>query len=133
MKKKLLVSLFLAVLLAGLILGAAAAADLVLAIDIKPCKDPNVVNVNQPGWLPVAILEQYTQVDPTTVALQGVPTTEWFIKSGYLLVKFDAAAVIDTLGAVKNGEVIELTLTGKLFDGTSFSGYDEIVILKRGR
>jgi len=137
MKRKVLVgSLALTILitLLGLGLPIALADDtLELTIDIKPCKDPNVLNVNQPGWLPVAIYENGYTVDPETVELNGVSVLEWKYKEGYLLVKFDATTVIATFDEVNNGDVLTLTLTGELDDGTPFVGYDDVVILKKGK
>ena len=122
----------LMVLLFGAALPVFAYGTLEVEIDIKPCKDPNVLNVNVIGWLPVAIYNK--DVDPATVKLEGVQAEEeWFDRGAYLLFKFDAAAVIDTFGDVKNGDVLTLTLTGELNDGTPIFGYDDVVILKRGK
>lgn len=122
------------ILLLGIGLPAAAAQDATeVTIDIKPCKDPNVLNVNVIGWLPVAIYE--VDVDPETVELEGVPAEEWKWREDYLywLVKFPAEKVIEELLPVKDGQVLELTLTGELTDGTAIEGHDDVVILKRGR
>ncbi len=122
------------ILLLGIGLPAAAAQDATeVTIDIKPCKDPNVLNVNVIGWLPVAIYE--VDVDPETVELEGVPTEEWKWREDYLywLVKFPAEDVIDTFPPAKDGDVLELTLEGQLEDGTAIVGYDDVIILKRGR
>lgn len=113
--------------------GVAAQDDLVLTINIKPDKDPNVVNVKQPMLLPVAIYYGDYAINEASVTLQGVPVSEWLYKSGYLLVKFNTQAVVATLGTVRDGEVYQLTLRGLLKDGTPFVGYDTIVIVKRGR
>jgi hypothetical protein len=125
--KNILVTL----LLTGL---PAVAADDAFTIDIRPHQDPNVLNVNVIGWLPVAIYGDWGNVDPETVELEGVPALQWYDDKGdYLLVKFDAAAVIDTFGAVNEGDILTLWLTGALYDGTLFDASDEVVILKRGR
>ena len=96
-----------------------------------------MLNVNVIGWLPVAIYGneaiQPKDIDPASVTLMGVPTTEWFFRGDYLLVKFNAAAVIDTLGHVSNGEVVTLFLEGLTTDGESFTGEDQVTILKRGK
>jgi hypothetical protein len=122
----------LLVLLFGATLPVFASDTTEITIDIKPCKDPNVLNVNVIGWLPVAVHNK--DVDPATVKLEGVQAEEeWFDRGDYLLFKFDAAAVIDTFGDVNNGDELTLTLTGELNDGTPIIGYDDVVILKRGK
>ncbi len=139
MWKKLLIGLLLALLLALLGGSAASLAEevVLLTIDIKPCKEPNVLNVNQPGELPVAIYAgggiALADIDVATVTLEGVSAIGSKIKGDYLLVKFDPKAVIEALGEVSNGQVIALTLNGATFDDRLFSGQDEVVILKRGR
>lgn len=105
---------------------------LVLPIDIKPDKTTNVLNVNQPSLLPVAVFYGDYVVDEASVKLEGVPAASWLYRYGYLLVKFDSQQVIAALGPVSNGDVIELTLTGNLVGGAAFTGYDDVVILKRG-
>ena len=128
---KITVVFSLMVLLFGAALPVLASGTEV-TIDIKPCKDPNVLNVNVIGWLPVAIYKE--DVDPATVKLEGVQAEEdWFDRGDYLLFKFNAAAVIDTFGDVNNGDELKLTLTGELNDGTPIIGYDDVVILKRGK
>lgn len=131
-KVKITLVFGLLVLLFGAALPVLASDTTEVTIDIKPCKDPNVLNVNVIGWLPVAIYNK--DVDPATVKLDGVQAEEeWFDRGAYLLFKFDAAAVIDTFGDVNNGDVLTLTLTGELNDGTPIIGYDDVVILKRGK
>ena len=128
---KITVVFSLMVLLFGVALPVLASGTEV-TIDIKPCKDPNVLNVNVIGWLPVAIYKE--DVDPATVKLEGVQAEEdWFDRGDYLLFKFNAAAVIDTFGDINNGDELTLTLTGELNDGTPIIGYDDVVILKRGK
>lgn len=139
MWKKLLIGLLVALLLALAGGSAAALAEevAVLTIDIKPCKEPNVLNVNQPGELPVAIYAGdgivLNEINVAAVTLEGVPAISSKIKGDYLLVKFDPQAVIAVLGDVSNGQVITLTLNGVTFGGTLFTGQDEVVILKRVR
>lgn len=135
--KNILRSTGLVLVLLGALLGMAVtafAADLlVVEIDIKPCKDPNVLNIQEPGWLPVAILGDVAMsVDPDTVTLQGVAAYSWFWREGSLIFKFAAQEIIATFGEVENGDVLTLTLEGELIDGTPFVGYDEVVILRRG-
>jgi probable HAF family extracellular repeat protein len=109
-----------------------------VSIDIKPDSDDNTINVNDHGVIPVAILGtpdfDVTQVDPTTVLLQGM-RVKTASKSNNLL--FDYVDVnndgqVDLLLKIEdsNGTFIEsqaeATLTGALYDGTKIEGADSI-------
>ena len=50
-----------------------------------------------------------------------------------LVLKFDKEAVVAFLGAVNDGDCVELTLTGKLLDGTPISGSDHVLIRKKSK
>ena len=54
-----------------------------------------------------------------------------------LTLKFDKQVlvqeIIDTLGGVSNGQVVCITLKGKLLDGTAFEGQDVVRIIKKGK
>jgi len=106
---------------------------------------------------PVAILGtpdfDVTLVDPSTVMLAGTPVVRWnyddvatpmppdaaecechtLAGDGYtdLTLKFNLLEIIDVLGEVSDGQVIPLTLTGYLYDGTGIEGYDCVVIRAR--
>ena len=58
-----------------------------------------------------------------------------FEEDGYddLSLKFDTEEIVNVLGDVNDGDVLELTLQGELFDGTPIEGRDCIVILEKGR
>ncbi len=153
---------------------------LIIPLDIKPGSCPNPLNVKAPKidmWvltdqnpvvsksqpddppkpkavLPVAILGtadfDVSDIDPATVALEGVPALRWNIEDvstpvdeqaeececnslgadGYsdLTLKFDKLLIVEALGEVHNGDVIPLTITGELTDGTAFEGTDCVVI-----
>lgn len=49
-----------------------------------------------------------------------------------LALKFNKAAIIEALGEVSDGNTIQLTLTGELYDGTPIEGNDCVVIRKHG-
>jgi hypothetical protein len=134
-------------------------------VDIKPTSCPNPLNVNSNGVLPVAILgtEDFdvTQIDPASVALEGVSPLRWseedvatpyepFIgkedcmdcseerSDGFkdLTLKFDMQAIVEAIGEVDHGQCLVLTLTGNLkeeFDGTDIMGEDVVRIIKKGR
>ena len=48
-----------------------------------------------------------------------------------LTLKFDRQVVVAVLGAVNHGDVVVVTVSGELLDGTSFEGEDVIVIKKK--
>ena len=104
--------------------------------------------------LPVAILStadfDVSDIDPATVTLEGVAALRWNIEDvstpvgedaeececntlgadGYpdLTLKFDKSLIVEALGEVHDGDVIPLTITGELTDGTDFEGTDCVVI-----
>jgi len=104
--------------------------------------------------LPVAILGtadfDITSIDPATVALEGVPALRWNIEDvstpvgedaeececneigvdGFddLTLKFYRSLIVEALGEVYDGDVVALTITGELSDGTAFEGTDCVVI-----
>jgi len=150
-------------------------------LDIKPGSCPNPLNVkapkhergndldglgvaakdnNQQARMPKPVLPAVihgtadfdaTDIDPTTVMLEGVPVLRWNIEDvstpvgedaaecectnagpdGYpdLTFKFDRGLVVDALGEVYDGDLIPLTITGELFDGTPIEGTDCVIIL----
>ncbi len=109
--------------------------------------------------LPVAILGSadldVADIDPETVLLNGVTPLRSNIADvaapvgaaaeececttagpdGYadLTLKFNRAAIAATLGAVADGDYIELTLTANLYDGTAIAGVDCILIRLKGK
>ncbi len=132
-----------------------------VAVDIKPQSCPNPINVGAQGVLPVAILGtasfDVTTVDPSSVKLQDVPALRSALEDvttpftgtlmnatdcttagpdGFtdLLLSFDNQAVSAALGPVTDGQVLILTLTGKLlpqFGGTAITGQDVVIIRKK--
>lgn len=108
--------------------------------------------------LPAAVLGSadldVTEIDPSTVKLVGVPALRWNFgdvgtpnpvdteececntigADGYtdLTLKFDKSLVIEALGEVNDGDVISLTLTGELTDGSAFEGLDCMIIRAGG-
>jgi hypothetical protein len=49
-----------------------------------------------------------------------------------LVLFFDRREVVAAIGEVSDGDVLELTVTGELLDGTPIEGYDFVVIRKKG-
>lgn len=134
--------------------------DIEVSLDIHPTSCPNPLNVGKNGVLPVAILgtEDFdaSQVDPASVQLEGISPLRWAIEDvttpyegeladelsctteeadGYddLTLKFDAQEVAAALGEVGDGDVLVLTLTGQLWDGTPITGEDVVIILEKGK
>lgn len=128
------------------------------AVDIKPGSCPNPLNIEDNGILPVAILGSagfdVFAVDPASIRLMGVAP----LRSSYedvampvsagaaacectqqgpdgfldLSLKFDAQQVIAALGEVNDGDILELTLTATLDDGTQITGKDCVRIISKG-
>jgi hypothetical protein len=120
-------------------------------MDICPEDCPNFLDVSAKGTLPVVILGtvdfDITLIDTTTLLLQGVPPKRWNTEDvtrpheclyDYeypdgefdLTLKFDRQLIISSLGEVENGDVVTMTLTGDLSDGTPFEAIDSVVIVK---
>ncbi|MCX6013572.1 MAG: C-type lectin domain-containing protein [Chloroflexi bacterium] len=115
----------------------------VIFVDIKPDSYPNSINLKAKGVLPVAILtSKYfdaTNIDTTTVLfgdpkLQGTAAPIRSAKedadgngSMDLLLFFDIPDLVSK-GAL-NASSKEATLTGKTFNGISFSGSDSVSIV----
>lgn len=151
-----------------------------ISVDIKPQSCPNPLNTKTPKVLdytedvfslartksngniglprgpvfPAAILGtdefDVTQIDPTTVMLEGVSTLRWnsedvstplgagadecdCVSDGPdgivdLTLKFAKNEVVDALGTVADGDVVVLTITGQLLDGKPFEGTDCVII-----
>jgi hypothetical protein len=114
---------------------------------------------NDRGVLPVAILgsEDFDvkNIDPTTISLVGISPLRWNNEDvatpigddaeececttqgpdGYddLTLKFDADEIVPALGEVQDGDIIPLTITGELMDGTPIEGGDCVLIRGRHR
>lgn len=106
-------------------------------VDIKPGSDPNGVNIGKKGVLPVAILGHdifdVTDIDPDTIVIlngtKGVPALRFAYedvdKDGYMDMIFhfytpDLGITLFTEG---------LDLTGELYDGSLYSGWDAIKVV----
>jgi hypothetical protein len=120
-------------------------------IDIKPGSCKNPFNVKSKGVLPVAILGSDSfdvlDIDLNSILLEGVAPLRSSIEDaagsscetegpdGYsdLSLKFDTQDMVNALGEVSDGDVITLTLSGFLLDGTEFSGEDIVTVLVKGK
>ncbi len=127
-----------------------------------PRKYPNPLNVKIKGVLPVAILgtDSFDVINIdlyNNVNLEGIPplrnafedVSTPFSNGGGdpcldctkegpdgeldLVLKFDKQAVLAALGAVSDGDCVELTLNGELLDGTPISGSDHVLIRKKSK
>lgn len=126
-------------------------------LDIKPTSCPNPLNVKSKGVLPAAILGtetfDVTTVDPATIALEGVPLLRYGYEDvttpvapggepcdcteegpdGYedMTLKFRTQEIVAALGDYEDGDVLELTLTAELMDGTPLELHDCVWILDK--
>lgn len=137
------------------------AEDISAGIDVLPTSCPNPVNVTQQGLLPVAILGSsdfdVTDIDVATVRLEGVAALRSALEdvatpytSGFsdppdrrecttdgadsyvdLTLKFALQEIAAALGPVSDREVLLVTLSGELYDGTPFTGQDVVEIHSR--
>lgn len=128
-----------------------------VAVDIHPGSCPNPLATNRNGLIPVSISGQadfdVNDIDLNSLSLEGVSPLRSSIEDvstpyiqdseesdeynchtlmadGYddLSLKFDNQSVIEALGPIESGNVLHLTLTGLLKDGTEFSGGDVVII-----
>ncbi len=130
-------------------------------IDIKPGSCKNPFNVKSKGVLPVVVLGSadfnVADIDPATIRLAGVAALRSALEDsatphehegydmkadcdtdrpdGYvdLALKFSTQEIVKVLGNVHDKDVVTLTLTGALYDGTEVTGEDGIFILIRGK
>ena len=116
-------------------------------IDIKPCSFPNAVNNDGKGTIPVAILGSadfdVSDIDPTTLSLDGL--TPKVKPNGKLQCAIEDVTgpcgccepdgYLDLVCHFADDEIVwdtsdtEATLTGELFDGTTFEGSDSIKVV----
>jgi hypothetical protein len=112
----------------------------IVAIDIKPGSDPNCFNIDGHGVIPVAILGSadfdVTDVDPQTVLFDGLevrvrgnkgPLCSFEDSNGDSFL--DLVCHFEDDPGSWTGGTTTATLTGQLFDGTTFEGTDSICIV----
>ena len=109
-----------------------------LDIDIKPGGNPNTINLNSKGVVPVAVLTtdsfDASIVDPATVEFAGAAPVRWALKD------VDEDGDNDLLLHFKKQDLnldensTEATLTGETTDGNTIEGTDEVRIIQpKGR
>ena len=129
-----------------------------LLLDIKPQSCPNPINTKSKGVLPAAILGtgdfHVTDIAVASIRLEGVAPIRSSVEDvstpvfdpqddcecneegsdGFddLTLKFDTQEIVNALSDISDGDVVELTLTGELLDGTPIEETDCIVVLDRG-
>jgi len=90
----------------------------------------NLVLASKSVWLTAHTNIPYGSVDTSTVCLDGLKAS--VTKSddrGYLVAKFD----VDEVKNMVSPPEATLTLSGALWNGTTFSGSDTIVVIAGGR
>ncbi len=131
---------------------SAQAGIVPISVDIKPQSCPNPINVKSQGVLPVAILGtpdlNINDIDFCTIVLNGVrPTRSAFEDvstpvfdnecsctqqgaDGFedVTLKFPTQEIVAVIGAPEKNEVIELTLSANLLDGTPIQGTDCVIV-----
>ena len=122
-----------------------------IVLDIKPDSALNPLNRTSKGVIPVCVVGtevfDVTMIDPATLQFADATPLRWNLEDlstpGMPLegpdgipdlgLKFDTQEVSSTLEDAKKGEVVTLTLTGKLrqaYGGTAFMGQDVMIIRK---
>lgn len=110
-------------------------------IDIKPNSDPNCFNINGHGMIPVAILGNdifdVTLVDQKSLMFGGLKTgirgngnPQCSVDYSDSDTSLDLVCQFEDDAASWNPGDGEATLTGKLLDGSSFSGTDSICVVQ---
>ena len=122
-------------------------------VDIKPGSCPNPLNVKSRGVLPVAVLGtqdvDVNDINVASIRLAGVAAIRSSFEDvasplsdpnececttagpdGYtdLTLKFRTQEIVEALGEVNHGDVLTVTLTGVLEDGTPIKAVDCIVV-----
>lgn len=106
--------------------------------------DPNTLNLKSSGKWVTTYIEatdfDVEDIDISTVKLEGAISAETqpakagdYDNDGIpdLMVKFNRQALIEYLKGFTGS--VELTVSGKLYDGTSFQGSDTIVVINPGK
>jgi hypothetical protein len=109
-----------------------------VTIDIKPCSDPNSINLKSKGVVPVAVLTtdvfDATSVDPSTVRFAGASPIRWAMEDvcpgdGDV----DMVFHFKTQGLGLDAGAETATLTGQTTGGASIEGMDTVNIVPKGK
>ncbi|MHC4455657.1 MAG: hypothetical protein ACYS0I_00990 [Planctomycetota bacterium] len=131
-------------------------AKIEVGVDIKPGSCPNPLNVRSKGVLPVAILGakdlDVNTIDIASIRLEEVAPIRSSVKDvaapvtngnecectedgpdGYpdLALKFETEEIVNAIGEVNHGDIVELNLVGALFEefcGEAIEGADCVLI-----
>ena len=111
-------------------------------IDVKPGSDPNSLNTQSKGQLPIGVYGSDTfdvrDIDPATISIECMGTTTLGIRVAYEdLVAEDGIEDMIIHVPVQNfpwgapkGTLVRIVVTGLLFDGKAFVGEDVVLIRK---
>jgi hypothetical protein len=108
------------------------------SIDVKPCSDPNSINLKSKGVVPVAVLTtddfDATTVDPATVSFASALPLRWTVED---VCPFDGRDDLlfhfETQELDLNEESTEAFLTGYTSDGEFIWGKDTVNIVPKGK
>jgi len=103
--------------------------------------NPDTLNLKSNGeWVTVYITlpdGRTSNIDPSTVELEGVPAAWWEFQDNVFMAKFDRATVQGKLTSLPDYEeglkfqALTLTVTGRLSDGQPFEGTDTIRVITK--
>ena len=127
-----------AIMIVGTFAPASAGCFGCVEIDIKPGSDPNSINVNSKGLLPVAIFGSsdfdVTQIDTATVDFDILDVNGSTLATRCNIEDVDGDAIDDMVCFFEianiehkcTAEFVLGQIQGQLLDGTSFRGFDEV-------
>jgi hypothetical protein len=102
-------------------------------IDIKPCSDPNSINLKSKGVVPVAVLTSESfdasTVDPVTVLFAGASPLRWTMEDVDLDGDMDLLFHFKTRELNLDPSSYEATLAGFTFGGAPILGTDSVRIV----
>lgn len=106
-------------------------------IDIKPGSDPNSINLESRGMVPVAVLTtddfDASTVDPITVEFAGASPVRWTMEDVDDDGDLDMLFHFKTQDSDLNEDSINATLTGETYDRNSVQGTDRVNIVPKNK
>ena len=113
-----------------------ATVSVIVANEVSFNAIPRKLNVKKQGVLPVVIYSSdgfdVTTIDPETLMLEGVTPLRWKMTKKKLTLKFSTPDIVAAIGAVNDGDVVVLQLTGLDLNGVAIIGEDPVIIIKKG-
>ncbi len=134
----LAIPVFAAIMIGATVAPANAQPIHIVSVDIKPGSDPNSINVNSKGLLPVAIFGSpdfdVTQIDTETVDFDILDVNGSTLATRCNIEDVDSDGIDDMVCFFKikdithkcTAEFVVGQIQGQLLDGTTFRGLDDV-------